>query len=183
MEVGAQWQAGGTSASATIYRNDVRNLIVFQPDRRCARPIRPTPSVAPATSGRARLQGATLTGAQRWGGLKVSAVIDLLDAKDRDSGVRLARRAAHQETLAADYDAGAWTAGASVLDIGSRPDGGIVLGGYALVDLHAAWRFMPQWRLEASLRNALDHRAEPVRDYQGLGRQAWIGIRYDGAGL
>ena len=43
--------------------------------------------------------------------------------------------------------------------------------------------FLPQWRVEAKLLNALDHRVEPVRDYQGLGRQAWIGVRYDGKGL
>jgi vitamin B12 transporter len=31
--------------------------------------------------------------------------------------------------------------------------------------------------------NALDHRIEPVFNYQGLGRQFWIGVRYDGKGL
>ena len=51
------------------------------------------------------------------------------------------------------------------------------------LDLRAAWRVMPQWRLEAKLLNALDHRVEPVRDYQGLGRQAWIGVRFDGQGF
>ncbi|MGZ5252638.1 MAG: TonB-dependent receptor, partial [Caldimonas sp.] len=73
--------------------------------------------------------------------------------------------------------------GASLLDIGSRPDTGVVLGGYGLVNLRAAWLIVPQWRLEAKLLNALDHRVEPLRDYQGLGRQAWIGIRFDGKGL
>jgi len=62
-------------------------------------------------------------------------------------------------------------------------DSGVVLGGYALVDMRASWRFQPQWRLEAKLLNALDHRVEPVRDYQGLGRQAWLGIRYESRGL
>ena len=42
-----------------------------------------------------------------------------------------------------------------------------MLGGYGVLDLRAAWRFTPQWRLEAKLLNALDHRIEPVRDYQG----------------
>ncbi len=26
-------------------------------------------------------------------------------------------------------------------------------------------------------------RVEPLRDYRGLGRQAWIGVRYASAGL
>lgn len=92
-EVGAEWQSGGSRASATVYRNDVSDLIGFQPD---ATQCPPDPAYAfgcAANTSRARLQGATLTGAQRWGGLDLRAVVDLVDAKDRDTGVRLARRA------------------------------------------------------------------------------------------
>jgi vitamin B12 transporter len=183
IEIGADWLSGGSHASATVYRNDVKNLIGFQPDPTMCPPDPAYPFGCADNTGRARLQGATLTGSQRWGGLNVSAIVDFLDAKNQDTGERLARRAAHQETFAADYSTGAWAFGGSVLDVGSRPDAGIVLGGYALVNLNATWRFMPRWRLEASLLNALDHRVEPVRDYQGLGRQAWIGVRYDGKGF
>ena len=42
---------------------------------------------------------------------------------------------------------------------------------------------MPQWRLEAKVLNAADRRVEPARDYQGLGRQAWVGLRFDTKGL
>jgi vitamin B12 transporter len=52
-----------------------------------------------------------------------------------------------------------------------------------VLDLRASWRFMPQWRLEAKLLNALDRRVEPLRDYQGLGRQAWLGIPLRRPGL
>lgn len=182
IELGVNWQSGTTSASATLYRNRVRDLIGYDPD--------PTGIHCPAgyfgcaaNTSRARLEGATLSAVQRWAGIDFRASLDFLDAKDADTGVRLARRAAHQETLAADYDAGSWRIGASVLDIGARPDGGETLGGYATVDLRATWRFLPKWRLEAKLLNALDHRVEPLRDYQGLGRQGWIGLRFDGVGL
>ncbi|MDQ2734787.1 MAG: TonB-dependent receptor, partial [Pseudomonadota bacterium] len=134
VEVGATWQSAATSASATLYRNRVRNLIGFDPD--------PNQTDCPlgyfgcaANTSRARLQGATVAAGQRWGGLDVHATVDFLDARDADTGVRLARRAAHQETLTADYAIGAWSLGGSILDVGSRPDGGVVLGGYALVDL------------------------------------------------
>jgi vitamin B12 transporter len=182
VEVGAEWQSGTTSASATVYRNKVKNLIGFDPD--------PNGTDCPvgffgcaANTARATLQGATIAGAQSWGGLTVRGTIDFLDAKDDDTGIRLARRAAHQETLAADYNGGRWTAGASLLDVGARPDGGVNLGGYATLDLRATWRFLPQWQLVGKLLNALDHRIEPVRDYQGLGRQAWIGVRFDSKGI
>lgn len=31
--------------------------------------------------------------------------------------------------------------------------------------------------------NATDRQYEPARDYQPIGRQAWIGVRYDSTGL
>jgi vitamin B12 transporter len=181
-EVGAVWQSGATSASATIYRNKVKDLIGFDPD--------PNGTDCPAgyfgcaaNTARATLQGATLNASQTWGGFTLRGTVDFLDAKDDATGMRLVRRAAHQESLSATYDAGSWTAGASLLDVGARPDGGIDLGAYSTVDLRATWRFASQWQLVGKLLNAFDHRIEPVRDYQGLGRQAWIGVRFDGVGI
>ena len=183
VEAGTTWQSGTSSAAATIYRNRVSDLIGFQPDRAFCPPEPAYDFGCAGNVSRARLQGATISAARSWGDLAVRANLDLLDAKDVDSGQRLARRAAHQESLAADYALGAWTLGASALGVGSRPDSGIVLGAYGTLDLRATWRFQPRWRVETKLLNALDHRIEPVRDYQGLGRQAWLGMRYDGAGL
>ena len=182
IEVGANWQSEVTSAAFTVYRNRVRDLIGFDPDPN-GTDCPPGYFGCAANTSRARLRGVTLSVGQRWGGFGVRATADLLDAVDADTGLRLARRAAHQETLAADYATRAWSVGGSLLDIGSRPDGGVVLGGYAILDVRATWRFLPQWRLEAKLLNAFDHRVEPLRDYQGLGRQAWLGVRFDGRGL
>ena len=76
VEAGAAWQSGASSAALTLYRNQVRDLIGFEPDVDadgkslglcpagyafgCARNI-----------GRARLQGASLSAAHRWGGLEL----------------------------------------------------------------------------------------------------------------
>ncbi len=181
VEVGAEWRSGPSTASATVYRNRMSDLIGYDPDpSHC--PTDDTSGCANNTS-RARMQGVTLTAGSRWGGLAVRGTVDFLDAKDADSGARLPRRSAHQESLIADYATGPWSVGGSIADVGSRPDSGTRLGGYAVVDLRTGWRFLPQWRLEAKLLNALDHRVEPALAYQGLGRQAWLGIRYDGNGL
>ena len=180
IEAGLSWNSDTAELSATLYRNRVRDLINYEP---IVANCPPDPSYSfgcASNTGRATLQGATVAGSQRWGGFRLRGTLDLLDATDAATGVRLARRAAHQETLAADYAVGTWSIGASLLDVGSRPDAGVVLGGYAVVDLRASWRFMPRWKLEAKLLNAADHKVEPVRDYQGLGRQGWIGVRFDG---
>lgn len=183
IEAGVSWQNETASASATVYRNQVRNLIGYQPDRNFCPPDAAYDFGCAGNISRARLQGVTLAAASRWGAFSLRANVDFLDAKDTDSGERLARRAAHQESVSVEYDPGRWRLGASALFVGSRPDGGENLGGYGTLDVRAAWRVQSQWLLEAKLLNALDHRIEPVRDYQGLGRQAWLGVRYDGAGL
>jgi vitamin B12 transporter len=183
IEAGAAWQGDDAGLSATIYRNNVRDLIGFEPDpAKCP----PDPAYAfgcAANTSRARLQGATLMANARWAGVDLHANVDFLDATDADTGVRLPRRAAHQESVGASTSRGAWRFGADLLFVGSRPDNGVVLGGYAVVDLRVAWQPQKTWWIEAKLNNALDRHVEPVRDYQGLGRQAWLGVRVDTAGL
>ena len=183
MELGINWRAGDSEAAATVYRNRLRDLIFYDSDRtQC--PADPAYDFGCARNiGRAQLQGATFSGSQRWGAWRVGGTVDFLDAKDTDTGKRLTRRAAHQESLSADYEIGAWNFGGALLAVGARPDGTVTLRSYATLDLRARWRFTPQWQLEAKLLNATNREIEPARDYQSLGRQAWIGVRYDGKGL
>ncbi len=183
VEAGAAWQGDSASVSATVYRNRVRDLIGFEPDASLCPAAPAFQFGCAANTRRARLQGATIAATKRWGRLDLRVNVDLLDAKDADSGVRLPRRAAHQESIGADYAAGAWRFGASALFVGSRPDGSAVLGGYGVVDLRVAWRPLADWQIEARLANALDRTVEPLRDYRGLGRQAWLAVRYASAGL
>jgi vitamin B12 transporter len=183
VEIGIAWRAAESSASATLYRNRVRDVIVFEPDRSFC-PADPSYDFGCARNiGRARLQGVTLAAAHRIGEFGARANIDLLDATDQNTGQRLTRRAAHQFSLAADYRYGAWWFGASVLGVGARPDGGVRLGAYETIDLQLRYRLRPQVQLEAKLLNALDRSYQPARDYQSIGRQAWIGLRFDSRGL
>ncbi|WP_067063893.1 TonB-dependent receptor domain-containing protein [Roseateles chitosanitabidus] len=182
IELGLNWTSGASSASATVYRNKVRDQIAYNPD--------PMGTDCPkgyfgcaGNVGRAKMTGATLTGSHRVGNLSLNATVDFLDAQDELKRTRLLRRAAHQESVSADYDTGTWSVGATLTDVGARPDVGGNLGAYAVLDLRASWKFLPQWRLEAKMLNVADRDVQPVRDYQGLGRQAWFGIRYDMKGL
>jgi len=183
IELGINWRAGDTEAAATAYQNRVRDLILYEVDNSFC-PADPAYQYGCARNiGRARLQGATLSGAQRFGALRISGTVDFLDAKDVDTGKRLPRRAAHQESIAVDYEVGKWRFGGALLAVGARPDGSATLGSYATVDLSARWRVAKQWQLEAKLLNATDRQYEPARDYQPLGRQAWIGVRFDSKGI
>lgn len=176
VEFGLDWRGAAGSAAATLWRNRVRDLVGYESDAtRCP----PGYSYGCAANvNRARLEGLTLNGSQRVGNWALKAQLDFLEARDAASGARLPRRAAHQATLGADWTQGDWSAGASLLRVGARPDGGKRLAPETTLDLIASWRFDAHWQLQAKLLNATDRDLEPVRDYQGLGRQAWLVLRY-----
>ena len=179
-ELGVDGRWGETRINATIYRNDVRELIGYEADRSHCPPGFEYDFGCARNIGRARLQGATLSGGTRWGAWGVRATIDFLDAKNSASGARLTRRAAHQENVAVDWRSGAWTVAAELLRLGDRPEGGRRLAGYTTLDLKARWQVTPQWQLEAKVMNLSDRDYEPALDYRPLGRQAWLGLRWAG---
>jgi vitamin B12 transporter len=179
VEFGVEWAADGDRAGLTVFRNKVKNLIGYQPDRDFC-PDDPAYDYGCAGNvSRARLQGATLSGAKALGDWSLRAQVDFLDAKDEDTGARLARRAAHQETLGVDWRHDVWSAGASVLRVGARPDSR-ELGAETTLDLKGGWRFAKGWTLESRLLNATDEDLEPSAYYRGAGRQFWLGLRYEG---
>ena len=183
IEFGLAWRSGASEASATVYQNQVRDLIGYETDTALC-PADPAYQYGCARNfGQARLRGATLAGATTWGDLRVNTTIDWLDARDTATNERLARRAAYQATLGAVYSTGPWRLGGSVLAVGSRPDGGEQLSSYETLDLFTRWRFAAQWQLEAKLLNVTDRHIVPALDYQMPGRQAWIGVRFDSKGL
>lgn len=179
LEVGLNWHNAHSEAAATLWRNKVRDLIGYDSNpAHCPA----DPSYAFGCAGnvnRARLQGTTFSGAHRLGAVKLRAQLDLLEAHDQASGERLPRRAAHQGSLGADWTVANWTLGADVLNLGRRPDGGKTLAAETTLNLSALWRVAPAWTLQAKLVNATDRDLEPARDYQGLGRQAWLVLRWD----
>lgn len=177
-ELGAGWQGGATELTLTTWRNRVRDLVAYEPDAtRC--PADPAYAFGCAANvAQARLSGTTLSLAQTLGPVQWRAQLDALRARDAISGAKLPRRADAQATLAADWRVGAWTLGATVAHLGERPEGGIDLDAETTLDLAATWRLAPGWQLTARLDNATDEDRVPARDYQGLGRQAWLVLRW-----
>jgi len=181
IEAGVDYKADTTSVNATAYYNKVSDLIGWQPDPNQCPPG--LPFGCAGNTARALLQGITMQGLQQWGQFQFTLALDWLNAKDRDTDATLPRRAANQQTFAVDWNEGPWQLGGTVLRVSQRPDGGALLSAYALLNLNARWRFERFWQLEARLQNATDRDYQPARDYQDVGRQVWIGLRYDGKGL
>lgn len=183
IEFGVEGRWSGYELSATAWHNRVRDLIGYQPD---AAQCPDDPAYMFGCAGNvanAKLQGLSLGGGAQLGDWWLRAQADFLDAKNADTGERLVRRAAHQVSLSAEYTWGAWRFGGTVLQVGARPDGaGFTLPEETTLDLKVRWQLARQWTLEAKVVNATDEDLQPVRDYQGLGRQAWLGVRYEFGG-
>lgn len=181
VELGLDWRVGAAQASATLFRNRLRDLIGYE----SVPSLCPDPTVysfgCARNLSRATLQGLTLSASQQLGALALKGQLDFLDAKDEATGTLLNRRAAHQASAAADWRTGDWSFGAGVLRLGARPDGGTELAAETTLDLSATWRLTPRWTLQAKVLNATDVDLHPVRDYQGLGRHGWLVLRYEGS--
>lgn len=180
LEAGLDWRGAAASASLTVYRNRVKGLIGYEPDATLC-PADPAYAYGCARNiSRATLQGASLSGQRQMGALGLKARLEFVDAKDDASGQRLNRRAAHQSAWSMDWTQGAWAWGAHLLHLGARPDGGATLAAETTVDLSAQWRVNSHWSLQAKVLNVTDRDLQPARDYQGLGRQAWLVLRHAG---
>lgn len=94
-ELGAAWERDGWTAGATVFHNDVENLIETIRQPTCD--VRGRVCLAYENVAKARLRGLELTaGAPLWPGVNLSANYTYLDARDRTTDTRLADRSRHR---------------------------------------------------------------------------------------
>lgn len=178
LEVALGGSASRFSGELTVFQNRVRDLIGYESDRTGCPPDPSYDYGCARNINQARLQGASLKGRWQEGAWTLQAVWEFLDAKDTASGSRLARRAAQQGHVRLEHTVGAWSWSAQMLHLGARPDAGKQLAAETTLDLQSRWRFRPDWELQIKALNVTDVHTQPSRDYQGLGRQLWAGLRY-----
>ncbi len=181
LELGLAWRRGVHEASLTAYRNRVTDLITFGA---------PDPAICPGVfgcygnTGRATLQGVTLAGRTAFGGVRLSASLDLQSAKDADTGRWLRRRARHHGSVRAETDVAAWSLGAEVLASAKRYDNDantLVLGGYGVLNLDAQYRLNRAWKLSVHLDNVFDKDYQLANTYAQAGRTVFISARWQPA--
>ena len=183
IEFGINWRDDDSAAAVTLFRNRVRELIAYEPDRSFC-PADPAYDFGCARNvNRATLQGASFEAMRRFGEFSLRGNLDFLDARNAVTRERLPRRASHQAGATAEWTHDVFTLSATALGVGQRRDGATDLAPYDTADLQARWRFARQWQFEAKLLNVFDRQYDTVRDYPGLPRQAWIGLRYAGGGF
>jgi len=180
VELGLHWSQGPSRVGVTAYRNKVRNLITFGAAGPCGSAFG-----CYENTGRAVLQGLTISAAHRLAGINLGASLDLQDPKDDISGKQLARRAKRILKLNADtrVDGGGtdWTLGAEWLASSRRFDNAAnthVLAGYGIVNLYASTTIAREWNLLARVDNVGDRDYQIARGYATGGRRFFVGLRW-----
>jgi vitamin B12 transporter len=159
---------GAGSISATWFRNDYSNLIVYDF------------SVYPGTTanvGRSRTDGVELEAKLNLAaGFELHVSYTYLNADDITDGIRLLRRPRNSGSadLWRDFGRG-WSAGAGVQVVADRQDVDAQTfltvddPNYTVVRIYGEWRATPRLALKARVENALDEKYQPVNGYPALG--------------
>jgi vitamin B12 transporter len=177
VEAGLRWsRAGGdvrTAAGITAWRNEVRDLIVFQCDAAFA--------CLPQNVSDATLTGATLVLELDGRHTAVRASVDLQDPKDGATGLMLPRRARRHGVVSVTHAVGEVRLGAEIVASSHRFDDAENLrrlGGYAVVNLTADWTVGKGVSVLARVDNVADRDYELAAGYSPGGARAFVGLRF-----
>ncbi|MFA9217884.1 MAG: TonB-dependent receptor plug domain-containing protein [Sphingomonadaceae bacterium] len=175
-ELGLRYDDGLTLLNASYYHNRLTDLLVTST---------PCPGTGKSSCAynvnHALLQGLTLSGSRKLGHFRLNASVDLQDPVDETTDKRLARRAQRHGSLALDYSAGALSGGVELQASGERFDDAANknrLGGYALLNLYASWRFTQDWSALVRWNNVANKQYDLARYYNTPGSKVFAGLRY-----
>lgn len=163
-EMGVVWERDRLRMHATYYDNRVENLIQW--------------GNTPENVGKARLEGVEWGVSTEVFDYRLRATVDLLDAKDEDTGERLIRRAKRSALLGIDRSAGKWTWGVEWRGQSEREDDGERLAGYGIVNAWVHHALTRELRLELRANNVFDKDYQLARGFSTAGANAFIAVRY-----
>lgn len=181
-ELSLTFERGTAKASATLYRNDLRDLIEWAPVSAYV--------WLPSNVARARIEGLTLAGQHAWGAWHGKASIDWLDARDAASDKLLRYRSRQAAQVSLAYRGGDWQAGGELSVQGHRYDdtaNAERLGGYGLLNLFAERKLAGGVTLFGRVNNLTNERYmlvkgasawEAASDFAVPGRTVFVGLRY-----
>ena len=179
VEASLRWAQGSSSASATVYRNKVDNLITFLSGTSC--PAAQRQLGCYGNTAHAEYSGVTFAGAQRMAGFALRGSLDLQDPKDEVTGKQLARRSKQHGTLGADTRIADFDVGAEMQASAHRWDNAANttrLGGYTLFNLYASTRIARDYSLVARVDNIADKNYQLANTYATPGRVVWVGVKW-----
>jgi vitamin B12 transporter len=166
-EVGVGWGGENYHGSLTYFQNRIQGFITTLPV------VANIPVV--------RIEGYSLAVGGERGAFDYHAQLDLLDARNELTGLKLIRRPDQQLTVSANYAIGQWKLCTSLLIASDSYENAAntqSLGGYGTVDAYAAYDLQHGWGIEAKLVNAGDKAYQTASGYNQPGRSAYLTLRY-----
>ena len=165
-DLGVTWSDAGNTVKLVRFDNKIRGFIT---------------SINPQNVPRARIDGYTLSYDGAYGPLRLNASVDAIDPRNELTGKRLPRRSASQVRLGADYAAGAWTLGGSLLRAGRSFDDAAntrPLGPYTVADIYADYAVNAEWKIQAKLNNLTNKQYETAFGFNQPGRAGYLTLNY-----
>ena len=182
VELGLKWGKGSDSFSATVYRNNLSNLINYVGKTGACAGNTGLFGGCYANVANARYEGITFAATTRVGMVNLQGSVDFQNPRDTDKDLQLARRSKRYASLSADTKVAGWKLGAEMQTAGKRFDDAAnknVLGGYTLWNLSAQKQLSRDWSLVARVNNLADKRYELARTYATEGRSGYIGVKWE----
>jgi vitamin B12 transporter len=172
-ELALRYSGDALSAGLVAYRNRVRDLIVFECDANF--------NCAPQNVANATLEGVTAELGGHVGEFSAKGSLDLQKPTDDSNGFLLPRRARRHAAFSLIQDTDPLRIGAEVVASSARFDDAANtrrMGGYALLNLTAEYRFGNRWTIFARLDNALDKHYELAADFNTARANVFVGVRW-----
>jgi vitamin B12 transporter len=176
-ELGSDWQLGGLSLGATLFKTHTTNLINWVTDPA-------TWASTPVNVGSARNHGLSLSAAGALGAkTRAKLNLTLQNPEDAETGKLLQRRAQQFAGLHLTHQIGQISLGSDLSYVGRRFDSvnesaSTRMGAYGLVALFGSWQLNPDWALEGRLNNVADKRYTSAIGYATPGRQGQLTLRW-----
>ncbi|MBT8116006.1 MAG: TonB-dependent receptor [Arenicella sp.] len=173
VELSLLGQHGNLQWRMSAYQTDVTNLFSFDPNTFLA-----------ANIGEAEIDGLEAEFSTTVADWILSARVDLLSAKDAESGIKLDDRAETTVRLGAQRDFNRFKLALDLMiEDGRHDNSGTELSGYGLVDIRGSYRINDRLNLSASIDNLFDkdytlNLIGPNERYRTLGRQGKLTLRY-----
>jgi vitamin B12 transporter len=174
IEASLRYQTGNTSASATLYQNNIRDLIGFDN------------AFNITNINEAKIEGISISASQRLGNFDLGANVDFQSPEDNQTGNLLVRRANRHASANASYSWGDWRFGAETIASSIRYNNAansVVLSGYAIVNATADYKLNKDWTVQARANNIFDKEYVLGKDFGGEayntpGANLFVNIRY-----
>ena len=166
-ELGLAYTEGAHQVKLTTFVNRIKGFITTLP--------------VVANIPFARIQGSTLAYDGQAGDFSFRAALDVLDARNELTGLKLTRRADQQWTAGVSYAKGPWKFGATLLAASQRFEDAantVALAPYTTVDLSADYAVNKDWSLQGRVVNATDASYQTALGFNQPGSSVYLTLRY-----